>query len=84
MTRAMRFPSVTASYSADGFCRSPGEIFDDEHHSTTEPREIIIGHSMRKRLLLVCFVEKEDTIRIISARIATRRERQDYEEDVQS
>jgi len=37
---------------------------------------------MRKRLLLVCFVEKEDTIRIISARKATRRERQDHEENV--
>jgi len=55
-------------------------IFDDEAHSNTEPREIIIGHSVDNRLLLVCFVERDDTIRIISARKATAQERSDYEE----
>ena len=55
-------------------------IFDDEVHSDTEPREIIIGHSVNNRLLLVCFVERDDRIRIISARKATARERSDYEE----
>ena len=56
-------------------------IFDDEWHSTDEPREIIIGHSNSNRLLLVCFTEGEPGLaRIISARRATRRERRDYEE----
>ena len=55
-------------------------IFDDEDHSDEESREIIIGHSDRNRLLLVCFTERDDAIRIISARKATRRERRDYEE----
>lgn len=55
-------------------------IFDDEAHSGTEPREIIIGHSVDNRLLLVCFVERDDGIRIISARKATTQERNDYEE----
>jgi uncharacterized DUF497 family protein len=27
-------------------------IFDDEEHSSKEPREIIIGHSAKQRLLL--------------------------------
>ena len=77
---------VTFDEALTVFADPLARIFDDENHSTTETREIIIGHSIRKRLLLVCFVEKEDTIRIISARKATRRERQDYEEeeDVQS
>jgi uncharacterized DUF497 family protein len=57
-------------------------IFDDEWHSTDEPREIIIGHSNSNRLLLVCFTEREPgLVRIISARRATRRERRDYEEN---
>ena len=30
-------------------------IFDDPDHSADEPREIIIGHSVRPRLLLVGF-----------------------------
>jgi len=55
-------------------------IFYDEAHSATEPREIIIGHSVDNRLLLVCFVERDDGIRIISARKATAQERNDYEE----
>jgi uncharacterized DUF497 family protein len=57
-------------------------IFDDEAHSAREQREIIIGHSTRHRLLLVCFTEKpENVVRIFSARLATKREREDYEEN---
>jgi uncharacterized protein len=56
-------------------------IFDDEDHSQEENREIIIGRSMKDQLLIVGFTElKEDYIRIITARIATRRERKEYEE----
>ncbi len=56
-------------------------IFDDEEHSLDEIREIIIGHSVLERLLLVSFTERGDAIvRIISARKATKRERKDYEE----
>ncbi|RKU08304.1 hypothetical protein C6502_15790 [Candidatus Poribacteria bacterium] len=54
-------------------------IFDDENHSDKELREIIVGYSDRNRLLLVCFTERNDAIRIINARKATRREHQDYE-----
>ena len=56
-------------------------IFDDPDHSTNETREIIVGHSMQQRLLIVSFAEREDKVRIISARAATRRERHDYEQD---
>jgi hypothetical protein len=55
-------------------------IFDDEVHSADEKREIIIGHSAKDQLLLVCFTERAEAIRIISARRMTRRERRDYEE----
>ncbi|MBL7199137.1 MAG: BrnT family toxin [Anaerolineae bacterium] len=56
-------------------------IFDDELHSVGEPREIIIGQSSDNHLQLVCFAEREPAlVRIISARRATRRERNDYEE----
>jgi uncharacterized DUF497 family protein len=57
-------------------------IFDDEAHSMHEQREIIIGHSSRNRLLLVCFTERATAIRIFSARQATRKEHTDYEENV--
>ncbi len=57
-------------------------IFDDEIHSEQEHREIIIGASALRRMILVCFVERlENIIRIISARPATRQEIKDYEEN---
>jgi uncharacterized DUF497 family protein len=59
-------------------------IFEDEDHSLDEKREIIIGHSARLRLVVVCFLAREDTVRIFSARRATKQERRDYEENVQS
>jgi len=57
-------------------------IFDDTMHSEQEHREIIIGISALRRMILVCFVERvEDIVRIISARAATRQEIKDYEEN---
>ena len=58
------------------------KLFDDADHSTEEQREIIIGHSAKRRLLLVCFAAQQDEIRIFSARKATKPERKDYEENV--
>jgi uncharacterized DUF497 family protein len=55
-------------------------IFEDERHSFEERRDGIVGHSDENRLLVVSFTEKEnDTIRIISAREATPKERREYE-----
>ena len=56
-------------------------IFDDLDHSLRERRETIVGHSITDRLLLVCFSERNDMIRILSARPLTRGERRDYEEN---
>jgi len=57
-------------------------IFDDEDHSIDERREIIIGHSIRGRLLVVCFTQRGEALRILTARRATKNERKDYEENV--
>lgn len=55
-------------------------IIDDPDHSVDERREIIVGHSDKQRLLLVSFTEQSPMVRLISARSATKRERQDYEQ----
>lgn len=57
-------------------------IFDDRTHSATEDRELIVGHSFRNRLLFVCFTQRGTVVRIISARAATRKEREDYEKNI--
>jgi uncharacterized DUF497 family protein len=45
-----------------------------------EERSLVVGRSFRQRLLVMAFTERGDSIRIISAREATRHERRIYEE----
>lgn len=54
--------------------------FPSEDHSAGERRFLTIGTAATTRhLLVVAHTEEEDSIRIISARRATRRERRLYE-----
>lgn len=55
--------------------------FPDIDHSVGERRFLIIGLSALSRILVVAHTEESDTIRIISARTATKPERRFYEED---
>jgi uncharacterized DUF497 family protein len=52
----------------------------DPDHSDVEFRNITFGMSESGRLLVVAHTEQGETIRIISARLASRRERRIYEE----
>ena len=51
----------------------------DPNHSETEERFLDLGLSHQGRLLVVSYTEREDQIRIISARLASRVERRTYE-----
>jgi len=53
---------------------------DTGHSSLVEPRFLTIGMSSRGRTVVVAHTEHNDTVRIISARRATRLERRFYEE----
>jgi uncharacterized DUF497 family protein len=55
-------------------------MFLDREHSTDEERYITLGLSKGNRLLLVAHTDREETVRIISAREATRNERRFYEQ----
>ena len=52
----------------------------DPAHSDLENRFITVGTSHPGKLLVVVHTERGDNIRIISARVASRRERRNYEE----
>ena len=54
--------------------------FLDEEHSADEERYITIGLSNKSRLLMVAHTERDDTIRIISARKVTKNEEKFYQE----
>ncbi len=55
--------------------------FFDPEHSDDEHRYIRVGGSERRRVLVVSYTERRGTTRLISARLATKKERQAYEED---
>jgi hypothetical protein len=52
----------------------------DPDHSTREYRYVTFGSSSSGRLLVVAHTDRDDTIRIISARVATQNEKRIYEE----
>ncbi len=53
----------------------------DPLHSDNEDRYILIGNSYKNRLLVIVHTEREDNIRIISARKANIKESRQYEEN---
>jgi len=54
--------------------------FLDEEHLTNEERHITIGLSSKQQLLMVAHTERKNSIRIISARKATKNEEKFYAE----
>lgn len=53
----------------------------DPLHSDEENRLIITGFSERGRQLVIAHTDRDDKIRIISARVATANERRKYEQE---
>jgi len=53
----------------------------DSLHSSEENRFIITGFSNQQRQLVVVHTDRNDKIRIISARLATPNERRKYEQE---
>ena len=53
----------------------------DPDHSEGEQRYIVLGLSDRYRMIVVSYTERPPRTRIISARLATRIERKNYEEE---
>ena len=54
--------------------------FYDPDHSSDEQRYLVIGMSREGHLVIVSYTERNDVIRLISAREVTSAERKAYEE----
>ena len=61
------------------FLRAP-VILPDTEHSITEPRFYAFGKTLAERRLTITFTLRKNKIRVISARPASRKERNIYEE----
>jgi uncharacterized protein len=70
---------VTFDEAVSVFYDPVSATFPDPDASRGEERLISIGHSSRQRLLVVVHTEQSETIRIISARLATAHERKRHE-----
>ncbi len=51
----------------------------DPDHSVGEFRFLSMGRSSRNRILVVSYTERQERIRIVSARVASPKERRQYE-----
>lgn len=55
---------------------------EDEPHSRGERRFVLLGKCSRGRNLVTIFAERGESFRLISSRLATRREVRTYEEGI--
>lgn len=78
--RNRRKHGVSFAEAATVFDDPLSKTFPDLDHSEQEERYLTLGVSESGRILVIAHLEEGDTIRIINARQATRRERRFYEE----
>jgi uncharacterized DUF497 family protein len=72
---------VTFSEAATAFRDPLSATIEDASHSGEEQRYVLFGISERGRVLAVMHTERDEVIRIISARKATRAEQREYEDE---
>jgi uncharacterized DUF497 family protein len=75
----VRKHGVRFEEAATVFADPLASFHDDPDHSGLEARFLLVGHSLNDRILLVVHAERGDTIRLISARKPTARERKEYD-----
>ena len=77
----MRKHGISFHETATVFGDPLAVTYDDPDHSVTERRFLTVGMSAAGQLLIVAHADRERSIRIVSAREATPRERKHYEEN---
>ena len=82
--RNAKLHGITFREASTVFADPMATTATDPDHSDDEDRFIDIGLSDLGRIIVVSYAERGDTIRIISARAATRGERHTYEEETRS
>jgi uncharacterized DUF497 family protein len=73
---------VSLEEAKSAFFDENARVIPDPAHSNVEDRFVLLGLSVRLRLLVVvhCYLEADDVVRIISARKADPSERKQYAE----
>ena len=71
---------VAFEEARSAFFDENARVIPDPEHSNDEDRFVLLGLSVRLRLLVEAHVWRDNVVRIISARKADRSERQQYSE----
>ncbi len=79
--RNIKIHGITFDEACTSFKDTLSLTIYDPLHSEEEDRFILIGNSIKNRLLVVIFTERGDNIRIISTRKANKNERKFYEKN---
>ena len=77
----LRMHGVSFEEASTVFDDLLADFYKDPDHSVHEKRFLTIGTSARGRLLYVAFADRTLRIRIISARLLTKREKKLYEQE---
>ena len=80
-TKNIKIHGISFDEASTAFKDTFSVTIYDPLHSDKEDRFILIGTSLKNHLLVVVHTERGDKIRIISARKATKNEREQYEEN---
>jgi uncharacterized protein len=80
--RNLRKHGVSFLEAATVFGDPLAVTYNDPDHSEVEQRFLTLGRSADGRLLVVSHADGDENVRVISARKATPRERQHYEENL--
>jgi uncharacterized DUF497 family protein len=73
---------VSFEEAATAFLDPLARIFNDPDHGHGELRFLLVGTSAMNRMVIVVHVERGESLRIISARLASGRERSNLESEV--
>jgi len=71
---------VSFEEAATAFGDPLSRTISDPDHSDQEDRFVLLGHTFSGRLIVAAHTFRGATVRLISARLATPRERRSYEQ----
>ena len=80
----LRKHGIEFGEAASVFLDPLATTYTDPSDRSGESREITIGSTIKGNLIFVAHCQRNSRIRIISARTATRAEREQYEEGIDS
>jgi uncharacterized protein len=78
--RNVRKHGVSLDDAATAFADPLAITIDDPDHSVGEHRLLLLGQTFTGKLVVVAHLDDGETVRIISARLAERHERREYED----